>query len=106
MLAAGVPAGPVNTYDQVIADPHLAARNATTTVEHPILGTQQMLSSPLRLSRTPPRIRRAAPVFGEHSAEVLRSFGYSGAEIAALHQDGTLYDPALDGPDARTPADA
>ena len=106
MLAAGVPAGPVNTYDQVIADPHLVARGAVTTVEHPVLGTQHMLSSPLRLSRTPPRIRRAAPVFGEHSAEVLRSFGYSAGEIAGLQEDGTLYDRALDGPDARTPADA
>jgi len=96
MLAAGVPAGPVNAYDQVIADPQLAARHAVTTVEHPVLGTQQMLSSPLRLSRTPPRIRRAAPVFGEHSAEVLRSFGYSAGQIAGLHRDGTLYDPALD----------
>jgi crotonobetainyl-CoA:carnitine CoA-transferase CaiB-like acyl-CoA transferase len=33
MLTAGVPAGPVNTYDQMIADPHLTARGVTTTVE-------------------------------------------------------------------------
>ena len=38
MLAAGVPAGPVNAYDQMIADPHLTARGITTTVEHPVLG--------------------------------------------------------------------
>jgi crotonobetainyl-CoA:carnitine CoA-transferase CaiB-like acyl-CoA transferase len=106
MLAAGVPAGPVNTYDQVIADPHLVARGATTTVEHSAMGTLRALSSPLRLSKTPPEIRRGAPVFGEHTAEVLRSFGYTAGEITALQEAGVLYDPALPPPGAGANADA
>ena len=47
---------------------HLNERGVTTTVEHSVLGPVRTLSSPLRLSKTPPRIRRGAPVFGEHPA--------------------------------------
>ena len=95
MLAAGVPAGPVNTYDQMIADPHLTARGITTTVEHSVLGPVRALSSPLRLSKTPPQIRRAAPVFGEHTAQVLGSLGYSAEDVSALQAAGAVYDPAV-----------
>jgi crotonobetainyl-CoA:carnitine CoA-transferase CaiB-like acyl-CoA transferase len=95
MLAAGVPAGPVNTYDQMIADPHLTARGVTTTVQHPVLGPVRMLSSPLRLSKTPPRIQRAAPLLGQHTAQVLGSLGYPDEEVSALQAAGAVYDPAL-----------
>jgi formyl-CoA transferase len=100
MLAAGVPAGPVNAYDQMITDPHLAARGITTTVEHSVLGPVRALSSPLRLSETPPQLRRGAPVFGEHTAEVLRSLGYSAGDVTKLQQAGAAYDPALPAPAA------
>ena len=86
MLSAGVPAGPVNAYDQMIADPHLTARGITTTVEHSVLGPVRALSSPLRLSKTPPQIRRGAPVFGEHTAQVLGSLGYSAEDVSALQE--------------------
>jgi crotonobetainyl-CoA:carnitine CoA-transferase CaiB-like acyl-CoA transferase len=95
MLTAGVPAGPVNTYDQMIADPHLNERGITTTVEHSVLGPVRALSSPLRLSKTPPQIRRGAPVFGEHTAQVLGSLGYSAEYVSALQATGAVYDPAL-----------
>ena len=55
MLAVGVPTGPVNSYDQMLNDPHMVARQVTTTVEHPTMGPLQALSSPLRLSATPRR---------------------------------------------------
>jgi crotonobetainyl-CoA:carnitine CoA-transferase CaiB-like acyl-CoA transferase len=45
------------------------------------------LGSPIKLSATPPDVRRRAPLLGEHTEEVLREAGFSGAEIAAL-QDG------------------
>jgi crotonobetainyl-CoA:carnitine CoA-transferase CaiB-like acyl-CoA transferase len=102
MLAAGVPAGPVNTYDQMIADPHLTARGVTTTVQHPVLGPVRMLSSPLRLSKTPPRIQRAAPLLGQHTAQVLGSLGYPDEEVSALQAAGAVYDPALPSPTGGT----
>jgi crotonobetainyl-CoA:carnitine CoA-transferase CaiB-like acyl-CoA transferase len=102
LLDAGIPAGPVNTYDQAISDPHLAERGATTTVTHPVLGEMRALSSPLRLSRTPPRIRRAAPVFGQHTAEVLTAAGYTEGQVAALHEAGVLFDRSIS--DNETPS--
>jgi crotonobetainyl-CoA:carnitine CoA-transferase CaiB-like acyl-CoA transferase len=56
------------------------------------------LSSPLRLSKTPPQIRRGAPVFGEHTAQVLGSLGYSAEDVGALQAAGVAYDPALPKP--------
>ena len=58
MLAAGVPAGPVNAYDQMIADPHLNERGITTTVEHSVLGPVR--ASALRCACRRHRRRSAA----------------------------------------------
>jgi crotonobetainyl-CoA:carnitine CoA-transferase CaiB-like acyl-CoA transferase len=95
MLAAGVPAGPVHSYDQMLGDPHLVARAITTDIEHPTMGTLRTLSSPLRLARTPPQISRSAPLFGQHSAEVLASFGVDVVDIEAMHASGALFDRDL-----------
>ena len=48
--------------------------------------------------RMPPRIRRGAPVFGEHTAQVLGSLGYSAEDVGALQAAGVAYDPALPKP--------
>jgi crotonobetainyl-CoA:carnitine CoA-transferase CaiB-like acyl-CoA transferase len=95
LLAAGVPGGPVNTYDQMLVDPQLVARGVTTTVEHPSMGTLRALSSPLRMSVTPPEITRPAPVFGQHSAEVLAACGYSPDDVHGLHEAGIVFDAGL-----------
>jgi crotonobetainyl-CoA:carnitine CoA-transferase CaiB-like acyl-CoA transferase len=102
MLAVGVPAGPVNTYDQMLNDPHMVARQVTTTVEHPTMGPLRALSSPLRLSATPPQIRRPAPLFGQHSAEVLMSVGYSRENVEALQGSGAVFDRELANRDNET----
>jgi formyl-CoA transferase len=65
----------------------------------------RVLSSPLRLAGTPPRINRPAPVFGQHSAEVLAAYGYSAEDISALHDSGALFDAGL-AQAAPMPADA
>jgi len=72
LLAAGVPAGPIQDYGQVLSgDPHVAARGMVTSVEHPVEGELPVLASPLRLSETPPTVRRPPPLLGEHTDEVL-----------------------------------
>ena len=53
-------------------------------VEHPVEGAMRALGIPVKLSDTPGAVRRAAPLLGEHTAEVLREAGFSDAEIAAL----------------------
>lgn len=72
---AGVPCGEIRDYGEVLADPHLSQRGFFSELEHPRLGRLRALGSPLRLTRTPPRLERAGPLLGEHSLEVLRELG-------------------------------
>src|SRR5690606_38700152 len=72
--AAGVPAGPINTIEQVHQDPHVLARGLKLDVPHTTAGTLPTVASPLRLSETPVEYRRAAPLLGEHTAEVLQQY--------------------------------
>jgi len=72
LLAAGVPAGPIQDYQQVLEeDPHVRARGMVATVEHPVEGAVPVLSSPLHLSRTPATVRLPPPLLGQHNDEVL-----------------------------------
>ena len=51
---------------------HIIAREMVVEVDHPTLGTMRTLGSPIKLSATPPAVRRCAPRLGEHTEEVLR----------------------------------
>jgi formyl-CoA transferase len=87
---AGVPCGPINTIDQVFADPQVEHLGIAQTVTSAALGPLTLVGQPVELSRTPSRLRVAPPECGEHSDEVLREFGYSAAEIEELRRDGTI----------------
>jgi crotonobetainyl-CoA:carnitine CoA-transferase CaiB-like acyl-CoA transferase len=82
--AADVPATPVNTVDQVMQDPQTAERGIVQRVSHPRLGEIPVVGTPLRFSRMAPGVRRAAPLRGEHTAEVLAECGFSAEEVADL----------------------
>ncbi|MDE2005051.1 MAG: CoA transferase [Rhodospirillales bacterium] len=69
--AAGIPAGPVLGFDQILTDPHMLARGMVATTEHPVTGTFRTLGVPLKLSATPGAVRTPAPRLGEHTDEVL-----------------------------------
>ena len=82
---AGVPAGPINTLEQVYDDPQVQARGMRRELPHPAAGTVPVSASPLRLSDTPVQYRRPPPMLGEHTAEVLSEMlGLSEDEIAAV----------------------
>jgi len=70
---AGVPCGPVNTIEQVFADPHVLARQMKISMAYEGArgGRIDLLGSPLKLSETPVSYRRPPPRLGEHSSEVL-----------------------------------
>lgn len=70
-LGGRVPVGPVNTVADVFADPHVRARQMLVDVEHPGGGTVAIAGSPIKLSKTPARVRGRAPLLGEHTQEVL-----------------------------------
>lgn len=68
----GVPAGPINTLEQVYQDPHVLARSLRLDLPHSSAGSIPAVASPLRLSDTPVVYRHGAPLLGEHTEQVLR----------------------------------
>jgi crotonobetainyl-CoA:carnitine CoA-transferase CaiB-like acyl-CoA transferase len=86
--ATGVPCGPINSIADVAADPHTLAREMVVELEHPRAGRTRALGLPIKLSRTPGKVSRPAPVLGQHTREVLEEFGFSPAEIEALVKSG------------------
>jgi crotonobetainyl-CoA:carnitine CoA-transferase CaiB-like acyl-CoA transferase len=84
--AVGVPAGPINTLAEALADEHLAARNFVRDMPHPLSGTAPTLSNPARFSRSEIAYEKPAPLLGEHSREILGELGYSEAEIDELSE--------------------
>jgi crotonobetainyl-CoA:carnitine CoA-transferase CaiB-like acyl-CoA transferase len=88
--AAGVPCGPVQSVDQVFADPQIAAQEMVLTVPHPGRGDVRMLGFPMKFSAAPCSVRRPAPELGEHSDEVLAELGYDTAAREALRAAGAV----------------
>ena len=93
LRGAGVPCGPINTYDQVVADPQLQANGFFAAVPHPQLGPLTVLGSPMHFQATPGRMERAGPRLGEHSVEVLREAGIAEGVVAELARNGTISSP-------------
>jgi formyl-CoA transferase len=86
----GVPSGPINTYADVMADPHVLARELVVDTEHPTLGRIKTLGTPVKLSDTPLIPGRPAPLLGQHTDEVLAGVGFSDAEIRSMRERGTV----------------
>ncbi|BCW51005.1 CaiB/BaiF CoA-transferase family protein [Arthrobacter sp. StoSoilB13] len=81
---------PVHTLEQALADAQTEANGMIVEAEHPAVGTVRMLNAPIRLSATPPTIRRTAPRLGEHNVEVLLENGFDQETIERLQQLGVL----------------
>jgi crotonobetainyl-CoA:carnitine CoA-transferase CaiB-like acyl-CoA transferase len=83
---AGVPCGPIYSIDQVYADPQVVHLGMAQPVKGKGKKTVRMASQPVSLSRTPSRLKAPTPELGEHTDAVLKEFGFSAKEIAALRQ--------------------
>jgi crotonobetainyl-CoA:carnitine CoA-transferase CaiB-like acyl-CoA transferase len=81
---------PLLEFDEVLEGDYARERGMVLELDHPLEGKVRQLSSPFRLSDTPPTFRHFAPVLGEHTVEVLRSIGCSDAEIGELEQAGVV----------------
>ena len=84
----GVPAGPILNVGEMHRDPQTLARDMVVDLEHPTAGTVRTLGLPVKFSQTPGSVRRAAPVLGQHTVEVLQEAGYSEAEIEGMLANG------------------
>ena len=79
-----VPAAPINTLDEVFADPQVQTYGFPIEVEHPKMGKMKLLGNAVDMSRTPPSIDRPPPMLGEHTEEILTGLGFDRAAISDL----------------------
>lgn len=91
LVAAGLPAGPINTIDQTFADPQVLHRGMVQEVEHPTCGRIRLVGIPVKFSDSPGAITLAPPLLGQHTAEVLGTLlGMSPDEIDDLKREGVV----------------
>jgi formyl-CoA transferase len=83
---AGVPCGPINSIDQVFADPQVQHLGMAIAGHKPDGSEQLFVAQPFKMSRTQTRIAATPPKQGEHTDEVLKEFGFSDSDIAELHK--------------------
>jgi len=83
---AGVPCGPIYAIDKVFADPQVEHLGMAQSVTRKDKSKMRLLGQAVSLSRTPSRLAARPPELGEHTDAVLKEFGFSAREIAALHK--------------------
>jgi crotonobetainyl-CoA:carnitine CoA-transferase CaiB-like acyl-CoA transferase len=91
LLAVGLPVGPVQNAQEIYDCPHVAARNLMIDVPDPVLGSVKLVGPVAKMSASPEPITGAAPLLGQHNAEVLTELlGYTSEQVSELKTSGTL----------------
>ena len=92
MTNVGIPCGPIFGVEQVVKDPHFAARGMFPEMDHPLgKGKIKTVGNPIKFSETPVSIRRTAPRLGQHSESVLKDkLGYSDQQCQELLEAGVV----------------
>jgi crotonobetainyl-CoA:carnitine CoA-transferase CaiB-like acyl-CoA transferase len=89
--AAGVPCGPINSLDQVFADPQVRHRGMVAHLDHPLADDLNLVANPIRFSKTSVAYDRAPPLLGADTEEILRDWlGVSDAELAKFKENGVI----------------
>jgi len=86
--SGGLPAGPVSTITEMHQDPQTQAREMVVSVDHPVAGQVNSIGLPIKFSETPGGVACAAPLLGQHTAEILGEIGYTPDEIERIKADG------------------
>jgi len=89
--AAGVPCGPINSLEQVFAEPQAVARGLRMELPHPTAGKVALTRSPMRFSETPVQHDTPPPTLGQHTDEILKGLlKKSPSEIDKLRSEGIV----------------
>ncbi|MGH7781652.1 MAG: CaiB/BaiF CoA transferase family protein [Candidatus Binataceae bacterium] len=81
---------PVQTYADAARNPHVLARDMMQPISHEGGGTVPIVGPAAKFSRTPTRIRAAAPALGAHNDEILDALGIDAAARAKLKAEGVV----------------
>ena len=97
MIANGIPAGPINTLEDVFNDPQVEACGLVRSLEHPQIGTLRQVNLPISTSAAwdGTSMRLPPPVFGQHTQEILAGHGLDAATIARLLAAGVVHQAEL-----------
>src|SRR5699024_949782 len=87
---AGVPAGPINSFSQVLSDPHFVQRGIVQEFEHPKAGAVKTLGFASKFSETPQEIGQPSPLCGQHTVEVLHDCNIDAARVSTLRNRGVI----------------
>jgi succinate---hydroxymethylglutarate CoA-transferase len=91
LKAAGIPCGRINSVAQAFEEPQTAARSMIETAQHPAAGALRMIGIPFKFAGTPASVRRAPPVLGQHTDEILgQELGLDAAAIATLRAERVI----------------
>ena len=88
--AAGVPAGPVASLQEMLNHSQTIEREMVTEVQHSTLGPVKTLGFPVKLGASHAAIERGAPILGEHTLEVLLENGYTKTSVAELQRSSII----------------
>ena len=91
--AHDVPAGPINTIEEMFQNPLVDALGLITTTDHATAGPVKLQTPPFLFSRTPAEVRLPPPVLGEHTSRVLNQCGLSSDEIELLRKSEVIFGP-------------
>jgi len=90
LVAEDVPAGPVHSLEEVIADPQIQHNGAIVEIDHPAGGRMRQAAPPARFDRTPAAPGRPAPTLGEHTDQIMEEVGIGDADRKLLRKDGVI----------------
>ncbi|MBI5359194.1 MAG: CoA transferase [Planctomycetes bacterium] len=91
LYKAGIPAAPVNTIDQVFANPQIQARNMQIEINHPKCGKYPMIGNPIKIDNEPDCLAVPPPLLGQHTEEILTQIlEYTKTNIEQLKKEGII----------------
>jgi len=90
LRAAGVPAAPIHSMDQVLQSPQTEASGMLVGAAHPRVPDYRSIGLPVQWDGRRPEVRRVPPRLGEHTADVLTTLGYTLDDVRTLQAQGLV----------------